>query len=65
MIHRQPGSNGDTNAVTRRRAAAVRVTTASDKITHQNLEIVRADVERNLLLVARSGSGVRRTGSSS
>ena len=36
---------------TRPRAAAVRATTASTRITHQNFEVVRADAERNLLLV--------------
>jgi large subunit ribosomal protein L3 len=51
MIHRQPASNGDTNAG--------RVTLGSrrpghygvDRTTLQNLEVVRADSERNLLLV--------------
>src|SRR5580700_9361131 len=51
MIHRQPASNGDTNAgrVTKgsRRPGHYGV----DRTTVQNLEIVRADTERNLLLV--------------
>ena len=52
MIHRQPASNGDTNAGhTFPKAAVVRVTTASTARRMQNLEVVRADAERNLLLV--------------
>jgi large subunit ribosomal protein L3 len=51
MIHRQPASNGDTNAgrVTKgsRRPGHYGV----DRTTLQNLEVVRADGERNLLLV--------------
>ncbi|HZZ00297.1 MAG TPA: 50S ribosomal protein L3 [Candidatus Baltobacteraceae bacterium] len=51
MIHRQPASNGDTNAgrVTKgsRRPGHFGV----DRTTVQNLEVVRADAERNLLLV--------------
>ena len=51
MIHRQPASNGDTNAgrtvLGSRRPGHYGV----DRTTHQNLEIVRADTERNVLLV--------------
>lgn len=51
MIHRQPASNGDTNAgrVTKgsRRPGHYGV----DRTTLQNLEVVRADGERNLLLI--------------
>jgi large subunit ribosomal protein L3 len=51
MIHRQPASNGDTNAGRvpkgRHRPGHYGV----DRTTHQDLEVVRADVERNLLLV--------------
>jgi large subunit ribosomal protein L3 len=51
MIHRQPASNGDTNAgrVTKgsRRPGHYGV----DRTTLQNLEVIRADAERNLLLV--------------
>ncbi len=51
MIHRQPASNGDTNAgrVTKgsRRPGHYGV----DRTTLQNLEVVRADGERNLLLL--------------
>jgi large subunit ribosomal protein L3 len=51
MIHRQPGSNGDTNAGHTPRGSRRPGHMGVDRITHQNLEVVRADVERNLLLV--------------
>jgi large subunit ribosomal protein L3 len=51
MIHRQPGSNGDTNAGHTPKGSRRPGHYGVDTITHQNLEIVRADVERNLLLV--------------
>jgi large subunit ribosomal protein L3 len=51
MIHRQPASNGDTNAgrtvLGSRRPGHYGV----DRTTCQNLEVVRADGDRNLLLV--------------
>jgi large subunit ribosomal protein L3 len=51
MIHRQPGSNGDTNAGHTSRGSRRPGHYGVDRITHQNLEVVRTDVERNLLLV--------------
>ena len=51
MIHRQPGSNGDTNSGHTPRGSRRPGHYGVDRITHQNLEIIRADVERNLLLV--------------
>ncbi len=51
MIHRQPGSNGDTNAGHTVRGSRRPGHYGVDRTTHQNLEIVRADVERNILLV--------------
>jgi large subunit ribosomal protein L3 len=51
MIHRQPASNGDTNAGRTVRGSRRPGHYGVDRITHQNLEIVVADVERNLLLV--------------
>jgi large subunit ribosomal protein L3 len=51
MIHRQPGSNGDTNAGHTSRGSRRPGHYGVDRITHQNLEIVVADVERNVLLV--------------
>jgi len=51
MIHRQPASNGDTNAGHTTRGSRRPGHYGVDTTTQQNLEIIRADVERNLLLV--------------
>ncbi len=51
MIHRQPASNGDTNSGHTHRGSRRPGHYGVDRTTHQNLEIVRADVERNVLLV--------------
>lgn len=51
MIHRQPASNGDTNAGRTVRGSRRPGHFGVDRTTHQNLEVVRADAERNLLLV--------------
>ena len=51
MIHRQPASNGDTNAGRVPKGARRPGHYGVDRTTMQNLEVVRADVERNLLLV--------------
>ncbi len=51
MIHRQPASNGDTNAGHTPRGSRRPGHYGVDRTTHLNVEIVRADIERNLLLV--------------
>jgi large subunit ribosomal protein L3 len=51
MIHRQPGSNGDTNSGHVSKGSRRPGHYGVDRTTHQNLEVVRADTERNLLLV--------------
>ena len=51
MIHRQPASNGDTNAGRVPKGARRPGHYGVDRTTHQNLEVVRADAERNLLLL--------------
>lgn len=51
MIHRQPGSNGDTNSGHTPRGSRRPGHFGVDRTTHQNLEIIRVDTERNLLLV--------------
>jgi large subunit ribosomal protein L3 len=51
MIHRQPASNGDTNAGHTPRGSHRPGHYGVDRTTHQNLEVVRADAERNVLLV--------------
>ncbi|MFY9780246.1 MAG: 50S ribosomal protein L3 [Candidatus Baltobacteraceae bacterium] len=51
MIHRQPASNGDTNAGRVVKGSRRPGHYGVDRVTHQNLEVVRADAERNVLLV--------------
>jgi large subunit ribosomal protein L3 len=51
MIHRQPASNGDTNSGHTTRGSRRPGHYGVDRVTHQNLEVVRADAERNVLLV--------------
>jgi large subunit ribosomal protein L3 len=51
MIHRQPASNGDTNAGRTVKGSRRPGHFGVERTTMQNLEVVRADVERNLLLV--------------
>ncbi|MDQ2866586.1 MAG: 50S ribosomal protein L3 [Candidatus Eremiobacteraeota bacterium] len=51
MIHRQPGSNGDTNAGRTVKGSRRPGHYGVERMTHQNLEVVRADSERNLLLL--------------
>ena len=51
MIHRQPGSNGDTNAGHTPKGSRRPGHYGVDRTTHQNLEVIRSDAERNVLLV--------------
>jgi large subunit ribosomal protein L3 len=51
MIHRQPASNGDTNAGRTVKGSRRPGHYGVDRTTLQNLEVIRADAERNLLLV--------------
>ena len=51
MIHRQPASNGDTNAGRTVPGSRRPGHYGVDRVTHQNLEVVSADAERNVLLV--------------
>ena len=51
MIHRQPASNGDTNAGRTVKGSRRPGHYGTDRTTHANLEVVRADAERNVLLV--------------
>ena len=51
MIHRQPASNGDTNAGRTVKGSRRPGQYGVDRTTMQNLEVVRADAERNLLLL--------------
>ena len=51
MIHRQPASNGDTNAGRTVKGSRRPGHYGVERTTTQNLEVVRADGERNLLLI--------------
>lgn len=51
MIHRQPASNGDTNAGRTVKGSRRPGHFGVERTTQQNLEVVRADAERNVLLV--------------
>ena len=57
MIHRQPGSNGDTNAGRVVKGSRRPGHMGVDRVTHQNLEIVRTDAARGLLFVKGSVPG--------
>ncbi|MBV8727676.1 MAG: 50S ribosomal protein L3 [Candidatus Eremiobacteraeota bacterium] len=59
MIHRQPASAGDTNAGRVLKGSRRPGHFGVDRTTHQNLEVVRADLERNLLLVKGPVPGPR------
>ena len=59
MIHRQPGSGGDTNAGPTVRGSHRPGHFGVDRVTHQNLEVIRADTERNVLLVRGPVPGAR------
>jgi large subunit ribosomal protein L3 len=59
MIHRQPASNGDTNAGHTPRGSRRPGHYGVDTTTLQNLEIVRADADRHLLLVRGAVPGAR------
>ncbi|MGA8475680.1 MAG: 50S ribosomal protein L3 [Candidatus Cybelea sp.] len=59
MIHRQPGSNGDTNAGRTVKGSRRPGHLGVDRTTLQNLEVVRADGERNLLLIRGAVPGAK------
>jgi large subunit ribosomal protein L3 len=59
MIHRQPASNGDTNAGRTTKGSRRPGHFGVDRTTVQNLEVVRADGERNLLLVRGAVPGAK------
>ncbi len=59
MIHRQPASNGDTNAGRTTKGSRRPGHFGVDRTTLQNLEVVRADGDRNLLLVRGAVPGAR------
>ncbi|MBV9717869.1 MAG: 50S ribosomal protein L3 [Candidatus Eremiobacteraeota bacterium] len=59
MIHRQPASNGDTNAGRTTKGSRRPGHFGVDRTTMQNLEVVRADGERNLLLLRGAVPGAK------
>jgi large subunit ribosomal protein L3 len=59
MIHRQPASNGDTNAGRTTKGSRRPGHYGVDRTTLQNLEIVRADTDRNLLLIRGAVPGAK------
>src|SRR5580704_12947411 len=59
MIHRQPASNGDTNAGRTTKGSRRPGHFGVDRTTLQNLEVVRADGERNVLLVRGAVPGAK------
>ncbi|MGA8327439.1 MAG: 50S ribosomal protein L3 [Candidatus Cybelea sp.] len=59
MIHRQPGSNGDTNAGRTTKGSRRPGHYGVDRTTLQNLEVVRSDTDRNLLLVRGAVPGAK------
>jgi large subunit ribosomal protein L3 len=59
MIHRQPASNSDTNAGRSLRGSRRPGHFGADRTTHQNLEVMLADPERNILLVRGPVPGAR------
>src|SRR5579863_2073513 len=61
MIHRQPASNGDTNAAKTVKGSHRPGHLGVERVTMLNLEVVAADKERNLLLVRGAVPGGRRS----
>src|SRR5579872_5470091 len=61
MIHRQPASNGDTNAAKTVKGSHRPGRLGVDRVTTLNLEVIATDKERNLLLVRGAVPGGRRS----
>jgi large subunit ribosomal protein L3 len=59
MIHRQPASNGDTNAGRTTKGSRRPGHFGVDRTTLQNLEVVRSDADRNLLLIRGAVPGAK------
>jgi large subunit ribosomal protein L3 len=59
MIHRQPASNGDTNAGRTTKGSRRPGHFGVDRTTLQNLEVVRSDADRNLLLIRGAVLGAK------
>jgi large subunit ribosomal protein L3 len=61
MIHRQPASNGDTNAAKTVKGSHRPGRLGVERVTTLNLEVVGTDKDRNLLLVRGAVPGGRRS----
>lgn len=59
MIHRQPGSNGDTNAAKTVKGSRRPGQFGNDRVTMLNVEVVQADATNNLLLIKGAVPGGR------
>jgi large subunit ribosomal protein L3 len=59
MIHRQPGSNGDTNAAKTVKGSHRPGQFGNDRVTMLNVEVVQADEKNNLLLIKGAVPGGR------
>ncbi len=59
MIHRQPGSNGETNSAKVVKGSRRPGHWGVDRVTSLNLEVIKADEEKNLLLVQGAVPGAR------
>lgn len=60
MIHRQPASNSDTNSAKTLKGSHRPGRFGGDRVTALNLEVVRTDPQRNLLLVKGPVPGAQR-----
>jgi large subunit ribosomal protein L3 len=60
MIHRQPASNGDTNAAKSVKGSRRPGHLGVERVTVQNLEVIATDAQRHLLLVRGAVPGARR-----
>ncbi|HXW77130.1 MAG TPA: 50S ribosomal protein L3 [Candidatus Eremiobacteraceae bacterium] len=59
MIHRQPASNGDTNAAKTVKGSRRPGHFGVDRVTMLNLEVVASDAQRNVLLIKGAVAGGR------
>jgi large subunit ribosomal protein L3 len=59
MIHRQPASNSDTNSAKVVKGSRRPGHWGSDRVTSLNLEVIKADEEKHLLLVQGAVPGAR------
>ncbi|MBV8204953.1 MAG: 50S ribosomal protein L3, partial [Candidatus Eremiobacteraeota bacterium] len=61
MIHRQPASNGDTNAAKTVKGSRRPGHLGVERVTTLNLEVISTDEERNLLMLRGTIPGGKRS----